>query len=131
MVVVTPSDNVFFPDQIHGTDQLHALKIGAAELGHHALVLTGVEHAHENSLDHIIVMVSQGDLVAAAFFSKAVEVTAAHAGAEIAGGFFDGVDSIKDAGITEFDRDAEEPGVFFDELTVFRQISGIHAQENK
>ena len=36
---VAPADDIFFPDQIHGADELHPLEIRAAEFGHHSLVL--------------------------------------------------------------------------------------------
>ena len=36
---VAPANDIFFPDQIHGTDEFHPLEIRAAEFGHHGLVL--------------------------------------------------------------------------------------------
>ena len=125
------ADDVFFFVEVHGADQLHSLEIGAAELGHHTLVLAGVEHAHEDSLDDIVVVVSQGDLVAAVFFCEAVEIAAAHAGAQIAGGLFDGVDGVKDIGAADLDGNTEQLRVFFDELSVLCQIPGIHAQKDQ
>ena len=38
-VVVPPAYDVLFTDQVHGADQLQTLEIGAAQLGHHTLVL--------------------------------------------------------------------------------------------
>ena len=38
-VVIAPGLDIFFTDQIHGPDQFHALKVGAAELRHHSLIL--------------------------------------------------------------------------------------------
>ena len=39
-VVVPPAYDIFLADQVHGADQLQTLEIGAAQLGHHALVLS-------------------------------------------------------------------------------------------
>ena len=76
-------------------------------------------------------MVAQGDLIAAVLFCEAVEIPAAHAGAQVAGGLFDGVDGIEDVGAADLKRDAEQLRVFFNEIPVFRKISGIHAQKDE
>ena len=130
-VVVTPVDDVFFTDEIHGADQLHSLKVCAPQFGHHALVLAGVEHTHEDRLDHVVIVVAEGDFVTASFFGEAVEITAAHAGAEIAGGLFDGVDGVKNAGLAEFDGNSQKLRVLFDQFPVLGQVSRIHAEKNQ
>ena len=87
VVVISPRLDIILAYQIQRTDQLHTLEIGAVELRHHGLDLGAVEHAHENRLDDIIVVMAQGDLIAAQLFCKIVQVAAAHSGAQITGGF--------------------------------------------
>ena len=76
-------------------------------------------------------MVSQGDFVAAVLLCEAVEIAAAHTGAQIAGGFFDGVDGIEDIGVADFDGNTEKLRVLFDELSVFRKIARVHTQKDQ
>ena len=76
-------------------------------------------------------MVAERDLVAAAFFGEAVEISAAHAGTEIAGGFFDRVYSVENTGLTEFHRDSQKSGIFFDQASVLRKVTRIHADKDK
>ena len=81
VVIVAPVLDVRLPDQIHGTYQLHSLEVGAVQFRHHGLHLSAVDHAHEDGLDDIIEVVSQGDLVAAQFLCLIVKVSTAHPGA--------------------------------------------------
>ena len=53
VVVIPPRFDVILPDEVQRADQLHALKVGTVQLGHHRLDLGAVEHAHENRLDDI------------------------------------------------------------------------------
>ena len=57
-VIITPVLDVVFLDKVEGADELHALKIGAVELGHHGLNLCPVEHTHEYGFNDIIVVVA-------------------------------------------------------------------------
>ena len=84
-VVVPPVLDISLADEIKRTYQLHALEVGAVELRHHGLHLSAVEHTHENGLDNVIEMVSESYLVAAESLCTAVEVAAAHTGADVAG----------------------------------------------
>ena len=68
IIVVTPCLNIILPHQIQWTDQFHSLKVGAVKLGHHSLYLGTVKHAHKNGLNHIIIVVTQCNLVATHFF---------------------------------------------------------------
>ena len=87
IIVVTPCLNIILPHQIQWTDQLHSLKVGAVKLGHHSLYLGTVKHSHKNGLNHIIIVVTQCNLVAAHFFCKSIEMPAAHSCAKITRGF--------------------------------------------
>ena len=55
------------------------------QFGRHGLQLRTVEHAHDGGLDHIVEVMPQRDLVAAQLLGLAVQVAAAHPGAEVEG----------------------------------------------
>ena len=105
VVIVSPRLDVVLAHQIQRADEFHALEVGAVKLWHHGLDLRAVEHAHENGLDDIVVVVAEGDLVAAQLLREGVEMAAAHAGAQIARGFFDGVNGIENIGLKDLNRD--------------------------
>ncbi len=65
VIIISPGTDVALPDKIKGADQLHPLKICAVELWHHRLDLRTVKHAHQDCLDHVIIMMPQRDLIAA------------------------------------------------------------------
>lgn len=81
-------DDILLTDQIHRAYQFHALKIRTVQLWHHSLHLGTVKHSHQNRLNHIVVMMSQSDLVAAQFLSSAVKIASAHPGTKITGRTF-------------------------------------------
>ena len=88
--------DVVLADQIHGADQLHALENSCcADFRHHGLHLSAVQHPHKDRLDNIIVMVSQGDLIAPQLLCMAIQIASAHSGAQIAGGILDIIHRIK------------------------------------
>ena len=116
VVVIPPRLDVILPDEVQRADQLHALKVGTVQLGHHRLDLGAVEHAHENRLDDIIVVMAQGDLIAAQLFCKIVQVAAAHSGAQITGGFLHMVHRIKNIGFENLHRNVQLLGVILDHL---------------
>lgn len=104
VVVISPRLDIILAYQIQRTDQLHTLEIGAVELRHHGLDLGAVEHAHEDGLDHIIIMMAQGDFVTAQLLREGVKMSAAHAGTEIARGFLDSVYRIENVGLENLNR---------------------------
>ena len=126
IIVIPPVDDVGLADQVHRADDLHSIKMDAVQLWHHRLDLCAVEHAHEVCLDHIVVVMAECDLIAAQIHCPAVQVAAAHAGAEIARGFVDVVDGIEDLCLENGGRDAEHAGVFLDDLPVGCIIARIH-----
>ena len=129
MIKVSPGFDVLLTDQVHRPDQLHSLEICAPEFGHHRLVLSGVQHSHEDRLDDVIIMMAERDLVAAQFFGLSLQISPSHSRTEIAGGFFYIVDRPEDGGVEDRDRNPKDPAVFFDELPVRGKITGIHADE--
>ena len=76
-------------------------------------------------------MVPQGNLVAAQVPGLFVQVSPAHAGAEIAGGFGHLVHNVEDIRMKNRDRDAQGLGVGFDKQPVQLIVSRIHDQENQ
>ena len=104
VVVISPRLDIILAYQIQRTDQLHSFEIGAVELWHHSLDLGTVKHAHEDGLDHIVIMVAKRDLIAAQLLREGIEMAAAHAGTEIARGFLDGVYRIENAGLENLNR---------------------------
>ena len=95
MVVVTPFLDVAFSYQIQWADQLHSFKVCTVQFWHHGLHLCPVKHSHKDSLDHIIIMMSQSDLVAAQFLCLVVEMPSAHTRTQITWRFLDLKDRIK------------------------------------
>ena len=92
---VAPADDIFFPDQIHGADELHPLEIRAAELGHHGLILARIQHPHKNCLDDVVIVMSQSNLIAPVILREAVQIPPPHARAQIAGRLLDIVHRVK------------------------------------
>ena len=85
VVVALPRQNILLADAVHRADEGHAGEAGAVELGGHGLELGTVEHAHHGRLDDIVEVVAQRDFIAAQLLGLAVQVAAAHPGAEVAG----------------------------------------------
>ena len=83
VIAVTPFLDIILADQIQRTDQLHTFKICAVQLWHHGLHLGSIEHAHQNGLNDIIVMMTQSNLVASKFLRLAVEMSTAHSRTQI------------------------------------------------
>ena len=46
LVIISPMDNVFLPNIVEGTNQLHPFKVCGMKLGHHGLELSAVKHSH-------------------------------------------------------------------------------------
>ena len=92
-------------NEVERADKFHSLIVCAVELRHHGLDLGAVEHAHEDGLNHIIIMMAQGDFVTAQLLREGVKMSAAHAGTEIARGFLDSVYRIENVGLENLNRD--------------------------
>ena len=130
-VVVAPADDLLLVHLVQRADQLHPRHVVAVQLGHHALNLGAVEHAHQDRLDHVVEVVPQRDLVAAAAAGFAVEVPAAHLCAHVARRAAHGRDGIEDVRLEDLDGDVQPPGVFDDAPPVFRRVAGIHHEEGQ
>ena len=130
-IVVHPVDNISFPDQVEGADQLHAFKIGTVKLGHHGLDLGTVHHPHYDGLDDIIVMVTKGDLITSKLPGLAVEITPAHSGTKVAGRVHIFLSHhLKDLRGEGLNGHLQDPGIVADHLSIYLIVSGIHHQEN-
>ena len=64
VVVIPPCLDIVFPDEVQRADQLHALKVGTVQLGHHRLDLRAVEHSHKYRLYNIIKVMTERDFTA-------------------------------------------------------------------
>ena len=126
IVVISPVFDVVLADQIHGTDQLHALEIRAVQLRHHGLHLSTVQHPHEDRLNHIIVMVSQSDLIAPQLLCVTVEIASAHSRTQIAGRILDIIHCVKYLGFKNCDGNVHQLRIVLDNLTVRLTVTGIH-----
>ena len=130
-VVVAEAADVLLSHEVHGADEFHAGEVSALQLGHHGLILAGVEHAHEDGLDHIVVVMAEGNFVAAQLLRMAVEIAAAHARAQIAGGFFDFIDRVKNLRLEDGQRNAEKLCVALDERAVRVAVTRVHDQKDQ
>ena len=131
LVVSLPCQNILLPDAIHRADEGHAGKTGAVEHGGHGLQLRAVEHTHDGGLDDIVEVVAQCDLVAAQLLGLAVEVAAAHPGAEIAGVLVGVVGHREDVALEDGHGDVEKLGVGFDLLAVDLVVAGVHHEKDQ
>ena len=71
------------------------------------------------------------DFIAAQLLGLAVEVAAAHPGAEIAGVFVGVVGHREDVALEDGHRDVEQLGVGLDLLAVYLIVAGVHHQEDQ
>ena len=128
-VIVAPCLYIVLADEIQRTDELHALKIGAVQLGHHGLYLRAVQHAHENSLYNVVIVVPQRDLVAAERAGVGVKVPAPHPRAQIARGFVHCVHRVEYVRLKHRYRHAQLSGVVLYHGAVLRAVAGVHDEE--
>ena len=131
VVVPLPGQNVLLADAVHRADEGHAGKAGAVKLGRHGLQLGAVEHAHNGRLDDIVEVVAQRDLVAAKLLGLAVQVAAAHPGAEVARVLVGVVGHGKDVALENGHRDVQQLGVGFDLLAIDLVVAGVHDQKHQ
>ena len=131
LIVALPGQNILFMDAVHGPDEGHAGEAGAVQLGRHGLQLRTVEHAHDGGLDHIVEVMPQRDFVAAQLLGLAVQVAAAHPGAEVAGVLVGVVGHGKDVALENGHRDVQQLGVGFDLLAIDLVVAGVHDQKHQ
>ena len=128
-VIVAPCLDIVLSDVIQRTDQLHALIVGAVELGHHRLHLTAPEHTHQNRFDHVVIVMAEGDLVATELLRLFIQPAAAHSGAQITRRLFDFIHRVEDRDIKNGDRYAHHAGVALDHQAIQLIIPRIHDEE--
>ena len=125
-VAGSPRQYILLLHIVQGPDQLHALKIGTVELGHHGIDLPSVEDPHKDGLNHIIKMVAQGNLVASQLPGMGVQVSPAHPGAEITGGLIHIHHNIKNISVKYADGNVHKGCIVLDHPPVIRMITRIH-----
>ena len=101
------------------------------QLGRHSLQLGAIEHTHHGCFNHIIKMMSQCNFVAAQLLGLLVQVAAAHAGAQVTGGFIAVVGNCEHIRLKNCDGDIQQCGVAFDLLAVDLIIAGVHHQKHQ
>ena len=131
LIVALPRQNIFLADAVHRADEGHAWEAGAVEHGRHGLQLGAVEHTHNGRLDDVVEVVAQCDFIAAQLLGLAVEVAAAHPGAEIAGVLVGVVGHREDVALEDGHRDVEQLGVGLDLLAVYLVVTGVHHQKDQ
>ena len=125
-VVIAPRLDVVLPDEVQRTDQLHARKIPAVQLWHHGLELSAVQHPHEIGFNYIVKVMPQSNLVASQLLRVAIEVSPAHPGAQVAGGFLHIVNRLENVGFKDSDRNSQKARIVLNDAAVFRVVAGIH-----
>ena len=130
LVVISPCTDITLTDKIHRPYKFHTFKVSAVELWHHCLDLSALKHSHENSLDNIIVVVAESDLIASKLFCLAVQKASAHSSTDIARALFYIVDGVKYVTLENRDWYAKRFGVTLDKLPVLFVVSGIHDKES-
>ena len=73
---------------------------------------------------------TEGDLVAAERLRLAVQIAAAHTGAQVAGVLFAVVRDGKDVGFKNRERNVQQRGVALDLAAVDFVVAGVHDEEN-
>ena len=130
-IVIAPAFDVCFMDIVERSDEFHAGTARTPDFRHHRADGTGVKHAHEIRLNHIIEVMAECDLVAAKRTRLAVEIAAAHLGAEIAWRFFHVEDRFEDIRREECRGYMQQLRILLDDATVHLVVPGIHAKEDE
>lgn len=128
---ITPQLDIVLADQVERADQLHAPEVRRMQLRHHGLDLATIEHAHEDGLDHIIIVVSESNLVAAELPGLRIQVATAHTCTQIAWILRYGIYNVKDIRIKHRKRHIEKACIFLDDSEIRVVISRIHAHEGQ
>ena len=131
MIVIPPCTDIALPHQIQRPYQFHSFKVCAVELRHHGLHLPAVKHSHQDSLDHIIVVMPQRDLIASQCLGMAVQIPSAHSCAKIARILLNGIHRIEDIALKDLYGDPQRLRITFDQRPVFLIISRIHHQKGQ
>ena len=131
MIEVSPGLDIFLADQIHRPDQFHSFKVLAVQFRHHRLDLTGPEYRHQYGFDHIIIMMSERNLIAAKFLRLPVQVSPPHPCAQIAGRFLYLIDRVENPGLKDGDRNSQHGCVILDHKTIQLVVARVHHQVHK
>ena len=128
-VIVSPVFDILFPDQIKRADQFHALKVLAVKFWHHRLDLCSVKHTHEDCLDHIIIMMSECDLIASKLLCKMIQMSSSHSCTQITWRLLNRKHRFKYIRFKYRNRDIQTFCIFFYNLPVRLTVTGIHNQK--
>ena len=126
IVIISPCLDVIFTHKIEWTDQLHSLKICTMQFWHHRLDLSAVKHSHQDRLDHIIIMMTQRNLITSHIFCKMIQMSSAHSRTEIARRLLHVKYRFKNVGFKDCDRNIQFLRIIFNNLAILRAVSRIH-----
>ena len=115
---------------VQRTNQLHARKVGAVQLGQHGLHLRAIKHAHHGGFNDIVEVVAERDLVAAELLRLAVQIAAAHARTQVARVLLAVVGNRENVGLEHGDRDMQQCSVALNFVAVDFVVAGVHDEEN-
>ena len=129
IVIISPRLDAVLSDQIHRTDQFHPPEIGAVQLWHHGLYLCAIQHPHQDGLDHIVIVMTESNLVTAQFLCVMIEMPSSHSRAQIARGLIHMENCLKNIRFVNCNRNIQFSCILLDHLAVFRAVSRIHHQK--
>ena len=130
VVILLPREDILLVNAVQRTNQLHACKVGAVQLGQHGLHLRAIKHTHDGGFDDIVEVVAERDLVAAKLLRLAVQIAAAHARTQVARVLLAAVGNRENIGLEHGDRDMQQCGVALNFIAVDLVVAGVHNEEN-
>ncbi len=130
VVILLPRENIFLMDAVQRTNQLHARKVGAVQLGQHGLHLRAIKHTHDGGFDDVVEVVAERDLVAAKLLRLAVQIAAAHPRTQVARILLAVVGNRKNVSLEHGDRDMQQYGVALNFIAVDLVVAGVHDEEH-
>lgn len=125
-VILRPAYNIAFTHKIKGADKLNSLVILAFQPRKHRLHLRTVKHTHKRSLDNVVEMMSQRDLIAAEFLRSFIKPSATKPRTQKAGVLFFILDGFEYTCREIFYRQIKLAGIFAYLIHSFRIIAWIH-----
>lgn len=115
-IEVPPRFHVIFPNEVKRPDEFHTFEVVAVQLWEHRLIGAGMKEVHEDGLDHVVIMMAEGDFVAAHVFGEAIQGAPPHLRAKIARRMVLCVGHFEDVRLHDFRGDVHDFEVVFDLL---------------
>lgn len=126
---LSEGDDVFLSDEVHRSDQLHRLVILRLKFWKHSLKRAGAEKIHQRCIYHVVVMMSQCDLIASQFIPRyPIKATPSHLGAQRARILGHVVHGFEDIGVDDLGRQIQYGQILFYFIQDVFSVAGIHNQ---